>query len=78
MDKLEKFVDVEAEAKATVDHVKCCNCFARAGPRLNNSPKVSCFSKASMKKINICRSKCCIINFIRSKTKSFIRKITPE
>ena len=62
MDKLEKFVDVEAEAKATVDHVKCCNCF----------------SKASMKKINICRSKCCIINFIRSRTKSFIRKITPE
>ncbi len=61
-DNLEKFVDVEAEAKATVDHVKCCNCF----------------SKANMKKINICKSKCRIINFIKARTKSFLRKITPE
>ena len=30
MDKLQKFVDVEAEAKAQVDHVKCCNCFSKA------------------------------------------------
>ena len=61
MDKLEKFVDVEADAKATVDHVKCCNCF----------------SKASMKKINICKSKCCIIHYLRAKTKSFIRNTSP-
>ena len=61
MDKFKKFVDVEAEAKAQVDHVKCCNYF----------------TKASMKKINICKSKCGIINFIRSKTTSFLRKNTP-
>ena len=61
MDNSEKFVDVEAEAKATVDHVKCCNCFI----------------KANMKKITICRSKCCIIQYLRAKTNSFLRKISP-